>query len=334
MCAPRAEASTILHWFIKHEIKAEAQDIADQFVPKDIQKDVKKQIKEYIKEQKRLAKAHKKKQKRIEKEKKREEKENFQAKVQKANTLTEEENFDFQKYNDPQGSQELDFFGIYGKRQMNSEGVISPDFSKMVYSEIHFYPSVCQITTELFVLPLSDQETPVERVMHARTSDKKPLKFYRPGMKEVQPQFFKTMTMVDWSSDNKKILAKERIAENLRGFLDTRVWVYDFDTQKTYYVENLRKNIENYWLKNGMELAKYKWDITPMGWYEPLGRSSSQIIVNAYGYKPDKTKVFLGSWIADYETGEIKFLKNSKHYKPSQNGLVLRPKKRNIASLF
>lgn len=325
--APKAQSETLLRWFIKHEIKAEAQDIADQFVPKDVQKDIKKQYKEYKKEKKHQEKMRKKKLKRIEKEKKRKEKEKLQAKKEAAQKLNDEENYEFKKYNDPQGSQELDFFGIYGKRQINSDGVVSPDFSKMIYSEIHFYPSIAQVSTELFMIPLSPAQTPVERVMNSKTSDKKPLKFYRPGMDEVQPGFFKTMTMVDWSSDSTKILGKERIAENLRGFLETRVWVYDFDSQKTYYIENLRKNIENYWLKDGIDLTKYKWDISPMGWNERFGLPTNQVIVNAYGYKPDKTKVFLGSWLVDYKTGNIKFINHPKQYKPSQNGMVLKPKR-------
>lgn len=334
--AQQAQAETLLRKFVKHEVKAELQDIADDFVPKNIQKDAKGQYKAYKKEQKRLekerkkeekrmAKLHKKKLKRIEKEKKRQGNEKFNAQVEKAQQLTEEEKFDFKKYNDPQGTQELDFFGIYGKRQMISDGVISPDFSKMIYSEIHFYPSLCQVTTELFLIPLPPAETPKERVIHAKTCDKKPLKFYAPGMKEVLPQFFKTMTMVDWSVDGNKILAKERISENLRCFLETRVWVYDLETEKTYYVENLRKNIENYWLKNGIDLTKYKWDISPMGWYEAGDKPSNEIIVNAYGYKPDKTKVFLGAWIVNYQTGDVEYIKHPNRYTPSQNGMVLKP---------
>lgn len=337
LTTPCAQAETLLRKFVRHEIKAEMQDIADSFVPKDIQKDIKKQYKEYKKEkeraekeqkkeEKRAAKLRKKKQKRIAKEKERQGDEKFQAQVEKAQDLQEQENFEFQKYNEPQGSQELDFFGIYGKRQINSDGVVSPDFSRMIYSEVHFYPSLFQLSTELFLIPLPSAETPVERVMHSKTSDKKAIKFYRAGMDAVEPQFFKTMTVVDWSSDSKKILAKERIAENLRCFLETRVWVYDFDTQKTYYIENLRKNIENYWLKNDLDLTKYKWDLTPMGWYEPMGRPSRQILVNAYGYKPDKTKVFLGTWIADYETGDVEYVKRPSRYKASQNGMVLKPK--------
>lgn len=322
----QAQSETLLRWFIKHEIKAEAQDIADQLVPKDIQKDIKNQYKEYKKEKKHQEKMRKKKLKRIAKEKKRKEKEKFQAKKEDAQKLNDEENYEFKKYNDPQGSQELDFFGIYSKRQMNSEGVVSPDFSKMIYSETHFYPSITQVTTELFMIPLPDAQTPVERVMSSRTSDKKPLKFYRSGMNEVEPGFFRTMTMVDWSADSAKILAKERIAENLRGFLETRVWVYDLESQKTYCLENLRKNIENYWLKDGIDLTKYKWDITPMGWHELLSQPTNHIIVNAYGYKPDKTKVFLGSWLVNYQTGDVKFITHPKFYKPSQNGMVLKQK--------
>lgn len=324
---PLAYGSTLLHWFVKHEIKAEMQDIADKFVDKDVQKVVKKEYKEYKKYKKQEEKMREKKLKRIEKEKKRQAKEKFNEQVEKAKSLEEEEKFEFQKYNDPQGSPELDFFGIYGKRQINTEGVVSPDFSKMIYSEVHFYPSVCQLTTELFLLPLPDAKTPVERVIASKTCDKKPLNFYAPGMDKVEAQFFRTMTMIDWSNDGTKILAKERIAENLKCFLQTRVWVYDLGTQKSYYLEKIRAEIENYWKQDGLDLRKYKWDITPMGWYEPnSNRQSDEIIVHAYGYEPDKTKVFLGAWLVNYKTGEMTFIKKTKRYKASQNGMVLRPK--------
>ena len=327
---PQVYGDTLLRWLLKHEVKAEAQDIMDMLLTKETQKDIEKKYKEYKKEQKRQKKQQEKKLKRIEKEKKRQEEEKFNQKKEEAQKLNEEENYEFLKYNEPQGSRELDFFGIYGKRQINSEGVVSPDFSKMVYSETHFYPSIAQLSTELFAIPLPDAQTPVERVMTSDTANKKTLKFYRPGMNEVEPGFFRTMTMVDWSSDSTKILAKERIAENLKGFLETRVWVYDFDTQKAYYLENLRKNFENYWLREGIDITKYRWDINPMGWYEISGNPSNQLIVNAYGYKPDKTRVFLGSWLVDYMTGETEFITWPDSYKPSQNGMVLRPKKHSI----
>ena len=323
-----AAGSPLLHWVIKREAKAQLEEFATKIgINKPTQKEIKKEWKRYKKAKKKQEKLHKKKLKRIEKKKKEEEKKKFELQVQEAKKLLDTENFEFLKYNDPQGSQELDFFGIYGKRQVETEGVISPDFSKMIYSEVHFYPSECQITSEMFLLPLPPQKTTVLRVMEAKLSDKKPLKFYKSGMSDVEEEFFRTMTMVDWSSDGSKILAKERISENLRGFLETRVWVYELETQKTYYLQNLKQEIEAYWEKQGLDLAQYKWDISPMGWNEGAKKEpSNELIVYAYGYKPDKTKVFLGGWLANYKNGEITFIKNTRQYKASQNGLVLRKK--------
>jgi len=323
-----AAGSPILHWALKREIKAQVEDFATKIgIDKPTQKEIKKEFKKYKKEMKKKEKQHKKKLERIEKKKKEEAKKQFELQAQEAKKLLDTENFEFLKYNDPQGSQELDFFGIYGKRQISTEGVISPDFSKMIYSEVHFYPSACQITSEMFLLPLPPQKTTYARVMEAKLADKKPLKFYKPGMSEVEEEIFRTMTMVDWSSDGSKILTKERISENLRGFLETRAWVYELDTQKTYYLQNLRQEIENYWEKQGLDLAQYKWDLSPIGWYEPSKKEpSNEIIVYAYGYKPDKTKVFLGGWLVNYQNGDITFIKNTRQYKASQNGLVLRKK--------
>jgi hypothetical protein len=344
-----AYSATLMHMFIKHEIKAEIQDIADQFVDKDVQKEFKKEYKSYKKEQKRqqklkekeqkrqaklkkkeqkrIEKMHKKKIKRIDSKKKADELKVQQDSVIQAKKLAAQEDFEFKKYNNPPGSQDLDFFGIYGKRQIDSISVVAPDFSKMIYTEIHFYPSLCQLTTELFLVDLPNAKTPMEKVMDAKSYDKKPLKFYAPGMNEVQPQIFRTMTVVDWSADGTKILAKEKIAENLRGFLETRVWVYEVDTQKTYHVQNLRRQIEGYWSQKGLELSQAKWDINPIGWYEPnSGKSSDKLLVSVYGFKPDKTRVFLGEWLVDYKTGDASFITNPNAYPASQNGMVLRPK--------
>lgn len=319
-----AAGSPILHWALKREAKSQLEEFAEKIgIDKHSQKEIKKEWKRY----KKYKKKQEKKRKRIEKKAKEDAQKKFELQVKEAQKLAETDNFEFSKYNNPSGSQELDFFGIYGQRQIETEGVISPDFSKMIYSEVHFYPSECQITSEMFILPLPPQKTTVLRVMDAKLADKKPLKFYKPGMNEVEKQFFRTMTMVDWSADGSKILTKERIAENLRGFLETRAWIYELDTQKTYYLQNLRQEIENYWQKQGLDLKQYKWDIDPIGWHEiSKGESSDELIVYAYGYKPDKTKVFLGGWLVNYKDNKVSFINNPKQYKASQNGMVLRPK--------
>ncbi len=323
-----ATGSPILHWALKREVKAQVEDLATKIgIDKPTQKEIRKGWIKYQKEKRKNEKLRKKKLERIEKKKKEEEKKKFELKVQEAQKLLDTENFEFLKYNNPQGSQELDFFGIYGKRQIETEKVISPDFSKMIYTEVHFYPSVCQLTSEMFLIPLPPQKTTMARVLDAKLSDKKPLEFYKSGMNEVEEQFFRTLTMVDWSNDGSKILAKERISENLRGFLETRIWIYELDTQQTYYLQNLRQEIENHWKKQGIDLSQYKWDISPIGWYEPSKKdSSNNVIINAYGYKPDKTKIPLGTWLANYQNGEVTYLDNPNKYKASQNGIVLRPK--------
>lgn len=323
-----ATGSPILHWALKREAKAQLEEFASKLgIDKPTQKEIKKEWKRYKKAKKKQEKLHEKKLKRIAQKKKEEDKKKFELQAQEAKKLLDIENFEFAKYNDPQGSKELDFFGIYGQRQIETERVISPDFSKLIYSEVHFYPSESQVTSEMFLLPLPPQKTTLLRVLEANLADKKPMKFYKSGMNEVEEQFFRTMTMVDWSADCTKVLAKERISENLRGFLETRVWIYELDTEKTYYMQNLQQEIKNYWEKQGLSLNQYKWDISPIGWYEPSKKDpSNKLIVNAYGYKPDKTRVFLGAWLADYKSGEVTYINNPNHYKASQNGFVVRPK--------
>lgn len=321
----------IIKWAIKKEAKTEAQKLADKYIDKDTQKQLEKEWKEFKKYKKEQEKKFKKKQKRIQNKKEEDKKKEKEKNIKEALQFDDEESYEFRKFNEPQGTQELDFFGIYGKRQMSCEGVIDPSYQQMVYSEVHFYPSFYQLTSELFILPLSNEENAVERVMHTKLANKQHLHFYRAGMSKVEQQFFRTLTPVDWSFDSKKILIKERLAENLRCFLETRVWVYEVTTHKTYYLQNLRFKIANLWIKKGINLKDYKWDLYPEGWYEPDkkdGISPDKIIVGIYGYTPNRTKVYLGSCLVNYKTCEISELKNPSLYIPSQNGLVLRKKRK------
>lgn len=323
----------IIKWAIKQEVKTETQKVADKYLDPTTKKALEKEWKEFKKYKKEQEKKFKKKQKRIKKKQEEDIKKEKEKTIKDALKFDDEEEYEFRTYNEPQGTQELDFFGIYGKRQMSCEGVISPDYQKMVYSEVHFYPGLYQLTSELFTLHLCNEENAVERVMHTKLANKQKMHFYRAGMNKVEEQFFRTLTPVDWSFDSKKILIKERLAENLRCFLETRVWVHEETTHKTYYVQNLRLKIANLWIKKGIDLDYYKWDLSPQGWYETEqnkknGISPNRIIVDAYGYKPDRTKVYLGSYLVNYKTCDVVEIKNPKLYPSSQNGLVLRKKRK------
>lgn len=280
-------------------------------------------VKKGPKEIKKEYKAHKKKQ-RIEAKQKRDEEVEKAQRLEEIKKMEEEEEFEFVKYNKNPGSNELDFFGIYGKRQINIKGVIAPDYSKLVYSEVHFYPSVKQVTSEIYLIKLSPFHRAKRRVLDAHVKNKTKINFYRSGMDKVEDGYFRTLTIIDWSKDCSKLLVKERLSENLRGFIDTKVWVYDFLTKKSYVVNNMKPKIIKYWKEKGLSLNKYRWDVEPLGWfkYQP-----ERIVVNVYAYRKDKSKKFLGTWLAGYRDGSAVPLEGKKGDFPVEaNGLILKKK--------
>lgn len=267
-------------------------------------------------------KKEKLKQKRIKRKKERDLEEKRQENIKETLKMEEEKDFRFVKYNSNPGSNELDFFGIYGKRQINTKGIINSNFSKIAYSEVHFYPSVKQLTSEIYIIPLSPFKRVKRRIMDAHVKNRKKIKFYRSGFKKVEDNVFKTLTIIDWSKDNKKLLIKERISKNLEGFLDTKVWVYDLRTDKNYLVKNIKPAVINHWKSKGLDLTKYRWDINPMGWYQ---YQSDRIIVNVYGYTKKHTKRFLGTWLVGYKDGSAVFMDGTEKQHPVEaNGLILK----------
>ena len=125
------------------------------------------------------------------------------------------------------------------------------------------------------------------------------------GMNTFDYHIFRTLTLVDWSYDGKKLLIKEKIGEHYKGLWATYLWVYDFDLKKQKGLDGVRKAIAYYWkIKHHLRLYEYIWDIVPLGWDSQY---PDQIIVNAYGYNYD-CPVFFGCWTIDFMGRRSKLL--------------------------
>jgi hypothetical protein len=219
-------------------------------------------------------------------------------------------------YNDSPGKQDIDIYNIEKKREIKSIGAISPDKTSMTYSIVDFYPNIRQFTSKVFL---------TNNISKITTSDKYASVIFETGLDSLEKQSFKTLTIVDWSFDSKKILIKEIQGEYLRGIWVTNIWLYNLETKKVQKLDDIRKAIVYYWTKNqDLALADLRWDIVPLGW--DLS-NNDMIIVNAYGYA-NSEKQFLGAWGIDIVTNCTMLLSLTKENLPvAKNGFKFVQKK-------
>ena len=237
-------------------------------------------------------------------------------------------------YNAIPGTQELDLFGIETRRTRTSSGVLSPDASKAVYSEVYYYPQNMQTSSRLMYFdtgysqnnPNNPQynfsSTDTDRIINPKSKLNKSVLIMEVGMDTYDYHVFRTLTLVDWSSNGRKLLIKEKAGEHYGGIWDTHLWVYDFDTKKSIKIDGIRKAITYYWYtRHNLSLNSYRWDITPLGWDFKYPDS---IIVNAYGYNYDG-KVFLGCWSIDSLGRRSKLLSlSNEHWRVGKYGKILK----------
>lgn len=226
------------------------------------------------------------------------------------------------KYNLPPGSKEINLTGLYAKRKADSIGVLSPDYSKMVYSTAFYYPTENQVTSEMYLLKVDKSLSVQEKIKTANEIFKEKTPIISTGLDDLQTKAFKTLVLVDWSKDGKKIAVKEKVGSTLAGIWKTNLLVYDFDKEQTKELNEIREAIRYWWKTNeNLDLIDYMWDIYPVGWDAV---NPDRIIVYAYAYTKSNPK-FLGTWSIDSkgERSELMSLK-STDFAISTNGVILK----------
>lgn len=233
------------------------------------------------------------------------------AKEPPVEELVPQGDYRFVKYNDLAGEIELDLLNLKVEKQLNTAGCISPDFSKLAYSQVYFYPSINRVASELFYINLDKTKPPMKSVREATIKDRVEIPLLSKGLENVNSQIFKTIIPVDWSYDSSKLLIKTRYGETQRDLWECSTWIYDFDTNKIHELSNLKKDIRDDYLNRfGVILSAYQWDVQPIGWDI---NNHERIIVYAYGMKRDKHRIFLGAWSVGYKNGDILFLSKTKN---------------------
>lgn len=201
------------------------------------------------------------------------------------------------RYNDPPGSVELSLKkNFYREKQQNAQGIVSPDFSKLVYAAIYYSPDSASTSAELFEIPLDTNETELDRILKAHTSNRTEKPLMETSKRIDNFGTFRTLTPVDFSADGTKLLVKEKIGNSYDGIWQTNAWIYDFATGEARELSEIRDAITYHWTTyRGLPLQDKRWDIVPLGFSV---ENPDRIVCTAYAYTGGKP-VFLGVWSID-----------------------------------
>ena len=207
--------------------------------------------------------------------------------------------FKLVKYNDPVGSPELSLpRKLNFDRQINAQGIVSGDYTKLVYAAVYYYAQSDCTSCDLFLINLDSTLSNIEKVKKANilNREEKPL---ISTDKDIDTKFiFRTLTPIDFSSDNNKLVVKEKIGYRHDGIWQTNLWVYNFKTKEAKKLPQIRDAIVNYWaMSGGVDFDEKRWDIFPMGFD---ANDENRVIVCAYAYTGDVPK-FLGTWSIDVD---------------------------------
>ena len=205
--------------------------------------------------------------------------------------------FKLVKYNDPIGSPELNLpRKLNFDRQINAQGIISGDRTMMVYPAVYYYAQGDCTSCDLFLIKLDPKLADTQKAIYANVVQKieKPL---ISTEKDIETKFiFRTLTPIDFSADNKKLVVKEKVGHRHDGIWKTDLWVYDFEKEEALKMPQIREAIINYWAQaGGVDFEENRWDIYPMGFD---ANDDNRIILCAYAYTGDVPK-FLGTWSID-----------------------------------
>lgn len=207
--------------------------------------------------------------------------------------------FKLVKYNDPVGSPELSLpRKLNFDRQINAQGIVSGDYTKLVYPAVYYYAQSDCTSCDLFLINLDTSLSNTERVKRANIVNKEEKPLISTD-KDIDTKFiFRTLTPIDFSSDNTKLVIKEKVGHRHDGIWKTDLWVYDFEKNEAKKLPEIREAIVNYWANTGgVDFDEKRWDIYPMGFD---ANNENRVIVCAYAYTGEVPK-FLGTWSIDIE---------------------------------
>ena len=177
-----------------------------------------------------------------------------QAEVPKDSNMVyvPQKTFKLVKYNDPIGSPELTLpRKLNFDRQINAQGIISGDRTMLVYPAVYYYAQSDCTSCDLFLIKLDPSLNDTEKVMKANIVQREEEPLISTS-KDIDTKFiFRTLTPIDFSSDNKKLVVKEKVGHRHDGIWKTDLWVYDFEKREAIKLPQVREAIIDYWAHAG-----------------------------------------------------------------------------------
>ena len=224
------------------------------------------------------------------------------------------------RYNDPPGSPELRLGKrIYSTRQINAQGVVSPDYTKLVYSAVYYYGDSASVATDVFVIPLEEGDTNLNKILKAKNSKRIETPILSTDKLIDNYAAFRSLTPVDFNYDGSKILLKQKVGSSEDGIWETVPYVYDFNAKTDYDLTPVRDAIVYFWKEYmDLDLDANRWDIYPLGFDQ---KNPDRVVVQAFAYTGVKP-VFLGTWSIDSKGSQSRLISFDKNYIPevSSNG--------------
>lgn len=230
--------------------------------------------------------------------------------------------YELVRYNNPPGSPEISLSRDFKQRhQQNAQGIVSPDYRILVYPSVYYYPKNGVVSCDLFVIPLEETGNALAKIKKANVMHRDPEPIMSTEKSINNFGIFRTLTPVDFSTDGKKLLVKEKIGSSEDGIWQTNAIVYDFDLRKAYKLQEVRDAITYYWQEyKNLNLKDIRWDIYPLGFDQ---NEPDRVVVSGYAYT-GSAPVFLGNWSVDINGNRVKMLSlKPKDVLISMNGIKM-----------
>lgn len=210
------------------------------------------------------------------------------------------------RYNNPPGSPELTITKtFYQRRQQNLQGIVSPDFKKLVYPSIYYYPNSGSTACDLFVINLELAKSNLDRILSANVIHKVSEPILSTEKNNDNYYTFRTLTPVDFNIDGSMLLVKEKTGNTKDGIWKTTPIVCNFSTKTSYELVEVRDAIVYYWKEiNNIDLDEKRWDVYPLGFDQ---ENPDWIIVKAYAYT-GSVPVNLGVWRVRWDGEQSKLV--------------------------
>jgi len=238
-----------------------------------------------------------------------------------------ETKYTFEAYNYPQGTREINIENVKKNLFYQSYLVADNQFQYAAYQHYYYSPDTNQISSNFFVEKLDTSKTKVKRILDFKHKQQERKPKIEAGTKDYYPNLFRSLTLVDWSSDSKKLLVKEKIGSTQNGVYKTHLYIYFMEDEvKNGYLlklEDFDEAIKHYYLDwENKQLIKYRYDIIPLGFSK---ENDDIIIAHVYVFDNNNNKIFLGTW--GYDCANQQSLLISKENitsKISVNGIIVK----------